>query len=327
MNNLFVVNKGKIVFKKSKRLILHFYNNLTDDRVKVLILVYHRVLERAYFNPLYNIVTKSNFIKQVDEITKRYPVTTLTDIIRQSQCGQTKAKTQVVLTFDDGYCDNYDIVLPILRKKSLPAAFFLITDYINGNFSLWDWQVFHILSDNTLVRSMNIGNHIIRQAPFESRASYIFRILARMKPISFAMRHEIISALKKETKAKFDPPYEKERCMNWEEVKKISDAGMEIGSHSLSHRSLAKIPFEDAAQELKKSKEIIEQNINRECRHFSFPYGGKQDYNQRLVNYAKEAGYEACLLNVHGYNHLKKDNFCFRRIIMENETNINHLFG
>jgi len=327
MKNSFLLNKSKAVFKSTARFLFHSYNNLTDGKAKALILVYHRVLERAPFNPLNNIVTKSNFIKQVEEIAKKYPVATLTDIIRQCQSGQPKEKTQVVLTFDDGYYDNYDIVLPILQKKGLPATFFLITDYINGNFPLWDWQIFNILSDNTLVRSMNIEGHIIRQWTFEPRTSYIFRILARMKPISFAMRHKIIFALKREIKDRLDSSYAKERCMSWEEIRRMTDAGMEIGSHSLSHRSLAKIPFEDAAQELKKSKEIIEQNINRQCRHFSFPYGGKQDCNQRLVNYAKEAGYEDCLLNVHGYNHLKKDNFCFRRIIMENETNVNHLFG
>lgn len=327
MQNSFFVNKGKNVYKKTKRLAIHSYNNLTDGREKVLILVYHRVLEGALFNPLNNIVTKLNFIKQVEEIAKKYPVTTLTDIIGQSQSMQPKARTQVVLTFDDGYSDNYDIVLPILQKKGLPAAFFLISDYINGNFPLWDWQIFNILNDNTMVRSINIEGRVIRQGAFESRTSYIFRILARMKPISFAMRHKIIFALKNESSNKVDSSCVRDRCMTWEEARKIFDADMEIGSHSLSHRSLTKIPLEDAVQELKKSKEIIEQNINRQCRYFSFPYGGKQDYNQGLVNYAREAGYEACLLNVHGYNHLKKDNFCFRRIIMENETNINHLFG
>ncbi len=119
----------------------------------------------------------------------------------------------------------------------------------------------------------------------------------------------------------------KDRCMSWQEVKKMSAAGMEIGSHSLSHRSLAMIPFTQAAEEIKKSKETIEYNIKKPCRYFSFPYGGGQDYNKALADYAKEIGYETCLLNTHGYNYIKNYSFCLRRIIMEESTNIAHLLG
>jgi peptidoglycan/xylan/chitin deacetylase (PgdA/CDA1 family) len=319
----FVETKGKNIYKETKRFLYHSYNKFTDNKPKVLLLVYHRVLKNKHSSPLNNIVSLSGFIKQIDEIAKRHAIVTLTDIIQQCHFGKPKAKIQVVLTFDDGYSDNYEIVLPVLQKKGLPASFFIIADYINSNVPLWDWQVIHLLNSDVSIKSTTIDNQIIRQGIFESRLSFAFRILEKMKPISPAKRREAISYLRPKTNTSF----ESDRCMSWQEVKKMSEAGMEIGSHGLSHRSLAMLPYYEAKEEIKKSKEIIEYNIEKPCYHFSFPYGGNQDYNQPLIDCVKEAGYRTCLLNVHGYNYIENDSFCFKRIIMENATCVRHLLG
>ncbi len=191
---------GKNIAKKTKRFLLHSYNSLTDKKAKVLVLVYHRVLESARFNPLNNIVSLPRFIQQIEKIIKRYLVVSLADIIQQCRLGEFKAKTQVVLTFDDGYSDNYEFAFPILQKKSLPAAFFLTTDYVSSNSPLWDWQLINILSNNTSIRGVEVEDRMIRQGFFESRLSFVFRILDKTKPLSFTARHKIISALAKETK-------------------------------------------------------------------------------------------------------------------------------
>lgn len=314
---------GRTGYKGSMQAIKHIYHFLTDRAPKILVLVYHRVIPAVKFDILNNTVSPETFERQICTLAKKFPIISLTEVVKQCASGFAKSKTQVVLTFDDGYCDNYETVFPILQKKGLPATFFLITDYINGNGPLWDWQLINILNNNTSIRSIEIDNQIIQQGFLKSRLSFIFRVLDKMKSISFAKRHEILSFLKTKTNASF----ESNRCMAWQEVKKMSEAGMEIGSHSLSHRSLAMIPLLEAKEEIKKSKEIIEYNIKNPCYHFSFPYGSRQDYNQSLVNYVKDAGYQTCLLNVHGYNRIKKDSFCFKRIIMEEAINITHLLG
>ena len=103
--------------------------------------------------------------------------------------------------------------------------------------------------------------------------------------------------------------------------------GMEIGSHSLSHRSLARIPLEEAIKEITKSKQVIEGNTKKNCAHFAFPFGSEADYSEVLVGHVKRAGFETCLLNIHGYNHLREDTFCLRRIIMTESTDPAYLLG
>lgn len=318
---------GRSRYQNTKRVIGHIYNLIIDRSPKILILVYHRVIPAFDLGLLNNTVSMRTFQWQICALAKRFPIISLSEAVNQCVSGSVKAKIQLVLTFDDGYYDNYEIIFPFLQKNGLPAAFFLIADYINSGGPLWDLQITNILQGDSSLKSIEIGNRIIQQGTIEPRISFILRVMDKMKPINFSGRQEIISSLRDKSKTGAEFNYTMDRCMTWEEAREISRAGMEIGSHSLSHRSLTMIPLSEAKEEIKKSKEIIEHNIKNPCRHFSFPFGGRQDYNQLLVDYVKGAGYESCLLNVHGYNHLKEESFCFKRIIMEETTNIAYLFG
>ena len=108
----------------------HAYNAHFDRSPKLLVLVYHRVLEQIQPNPLDTKVTLRTFKNQLDGLLRRYPVISLDEAIRQCRSGEIKAPIQAVVTFDDGYADNYEIAFPILREKGVCASFFLVTDYI-----------------------------------------------------------------------------------------------------------------------------------------------------------------------------------------------------
>lgn len=140
-------------------------------------------------------------------------------------------------------------------------------------------------------------------------------------------KEEILNTLREETKGNFFFDYGLGRCMTWEQAREMNRHGMEIGAHSLHHPSLAGIPFKDAMAEIKKSKEAVEKNINNNCLHFAFPFGNRQDYNRQLIDYVLNIGFQSCLLNIRGYNHFEKDKFCFKRIIMSETSNINHILG
>lgn len=318
---------GRSAYKNSKLALIHGYNFLTDRSPKILILAYHRVVPAFMPEPLNNTVSLQTFEKQICALARRFPVISLSDAANQCISGSAKAAIQLVLTFDDGYCDNYKIAFPILKRNGFQATFFLITEYINSGGPLWDLEVINILKSYNSIRSVKVDNRIIKQGIIEPRSIFIYRVLDEMKSIDFSGRNDIIYSLGVKSNNRHEFDYAQDRCLTWEEARKMSDAGMEMGSHSLSHRSLTRIPLHEAIEEIKESKEIIEHNMGRACHHFSFPFGSKQDYNQSLINYVRELGYKTCLLNIHGYNRIKKDSFCFKRIIMEEMTNIKCLLG
>lgn len=263
---------GRDSYYRMIRAAGHWKNLLTDRQAKILILTYHRILPEVADDPLRITVRSATFSRHIEALSKRFPVISLKDALEQHRTSCPKAKMQVVLTFDDGYWDNYEIAFPVLKSMGLPAAFFLTTDYVDGKA---------IFSDKRL---------------FNPRTGSEYN-------------------------------YVKDRFITWEEAGKMSQGGMEIGSHGVSHRSLTGMTLTEAMDEIRKSKEAIELNTGRPCRYFAFPFGSRSDYNQQLVSCARETGFEACLLNIHGYNHIRNNGFCFKRIIMENATNLAHLLG
>lgn len=259
---------GRNVYKSILRPVMHWKNSLTVPGPKLLILLYHRILPRSEYNRLNTVVSRLSFEKHLDEIAREYRIASLNEV----SLGGVEDEIRVVLTFDDGYWDNFDIVFPILKRKGIPAAFFLATDYIDG------------------------------KARFSDR-----RLIDK----------------------KTGQPYKfiKDRFISWDQVRKMSEAGMEIGSHGITHNSLARMAFGEAKREICRSKKIIEERTGRPCSHFSFPFGSRSDHNDELVRCVKEAGFKTCMLNVHGYNYPDRDNFCFKRIIMEETTNPDFLLG
>ena len=81
----------------------------------------------------------------------------------------------------------------------------------------------------------------------------------------------------------------REGYLSWAQVKRLHEAGMEIGSHSLSHPYSTTISQEELMIEMQQSKFQIEQKIGAEVRSFAYPYG---DYSQRTHQTAIAAGYK-----------------------------------
>jgi peptidoglycan/xylan/chitin deacetylase (PgdA/CDA1 family) len=299
----------------------------TDYKPKLLILLYHRVLPEVRFDPINITMTKKTFVKQLDVLTKRYHTISLTDAINQCQRGNVKAKNQVVLTFDDGYWDNYEIVFPILEKRGIPATFFLATNYINKHTPLWDWEIITLLLRRcTDIQSIKINSETLKQGVFESRLSFALRTVEKMKSINTETIQDIINSLKNHIDNKYNDSTE-DICMTWEQVERMSQFGMEIGAHSVTHRSLSKISNEGVVHEIEKSKEAIEQRIQKSCIHFAFPFGKQRDCKYGLIDQFKKTGFQSCLLNIQGYNHIKPESFYFKRIAMKESSSLDFLFG
>lgn len=78
------------------------------------------------------------------------------------------------------------------------------------------------------------------------------------------------------------------RCMSWEEVRRLADAGWEIGSHTCSHPHLPAIDDEQLALELRRSREVCEEQLQRACESIAYPYGS---HDARVMKATAEAGY------------------------------------
>ena len=317
----------RYIYKLTKQAGVHYKNALFDKEAKILVLTYHRVVPEAVYDPLYTAVRPDIFAGQLDRIAKRYPVISLTEAHRQCIEGRAKSNTQVVLSFDDGYRDIYENAFPVLKKKGLPAIIFIPTDCIDKNSPPWDRELVARIGYNRSINEIRAGGLNIIKRAAESRRSFVLRVLVASKYLHEPERREVIAFLKGKAPVSKYLFYEKDLCMNWDEVKCMSGYGIEIGSHGVSHSSLSHIPLADAKREISESKAVIEQKTGRLCDHFAFPFGTLNDCNPELIDYVRNAGFKTCLLNIQGYNHIGKDVFCLKRTIVEEGTSPAHLLG
>lgn len=99
--------------------------------------------------------------------------------------------------------------------------------------------------------------------------------------------------------------------MDWQHLKELVSAGIEIGAHSLTHPYLSKIPEESAKREIEDSKKLLEDKLGIEVRTFCYPYG---DYNQKVRDMVAQAGYLMAFTTKRGSFSKSPNLFEIRRI-------------
>lgn len=110
--------------------------------------------------------------------------------------------------------------------------------------------------------------------------------------------------------------------MIWDEVTSASQAGVAIGAHTINHRSLARIPFEQAATEIDGSKKCIEEHLRKPIRLFSYPYGTGGDINGQILHFVEQAEFAAAVTAINGTNTSPDSLFALRRTKVEGRDSL-----
>ncbi len=321
-----VLSWAKQTARNLKRMVTHRWRAFADVRPKLLLLSYHRVVPRVEFNPFGTLMSVDTFTRQIEAVARRYPVRLLGEVMRPGWDGAGLGNGCVVLTFDDGYWDSYEIVFPLLKQRGIPATFFVSTDYIGTRRPLWDWEVMNLVRQCRDLRRVKIGELVVEQRAVESRDGFALRIFRCLKSASRDVQAHVLDDLRRHA-GDDSAGVASDRCMTWEELRTMRQAGMEIGSHAVSHRSLSLLSPPEAIEEIRQSKVRIEQELGGRCLHFAFPFGSRRDYNDTLIAAVRKVGYTTCVLNIHGYHHLDEDLFALKRIIMLPSSNPAILLG
>lgn len=197
----------------------------------------------------------------------------------------------VCVTFDDGYADNATVALPVLREEGVPATFFIATAYLNGG------RMFNDAVIETVRRLPNgavdlgpegLGLREIRTDA--DRVALARELILGIKYLEFDERQERARALAQRLGLELPD----DLMMSDAQVRQLVEGGMGIGGHTLTHPILARLPREEAFDEMRAGKEALERLLERPVNLFAYPNGrpGK-DYNPEHVAMARELGFEA----------------------------------
>src|SRR5437899_12359222 len=98
------------------------------------------------------VVTPATFDRQLTFLKERFDIVPLSALLADIGIAQPPARPRCVVTFDDGWRDNYDLAFPILRRHRIPATVFLTTDFIGTDRAFWHTELIYLLVQTELWR-------------------------------------------------------------------------------------------------------------------------------------------------------------------------------
>ena len=262
------------------------------------ILAYHRVLTidsgRAFdFDIDLVSASEQQFRAQMQLLASRFNPIRFSDLIDAAAGGKPLPPRPVIVTFDDGYDDNYRCAFPILRELGVPAMFFVSTGHVDsGRPYAYDWLVHMICrtsADHLRIAELDLdmplhGGHARRR---EIAAG----LLDRLKTRTAAAQAAIIERLEREWQMPRSQGHADCRPMSWEQLREMCAAGMEVGSHGVWHHMLAKLPAAEMREEISASKAAIDRHLGVSSEVLSYPVGGFDAYNDEVIDVARAAGF------------------------------------
>jgi peptidoglycan/xylan/chitin deacetylase (PgdA/CDA1 family) len=263
----------------------------------VTILAYHRVLdvedeETFPFDIELVSASVAAFTLQMEFLRAHYRPMTFATLLEHIDAGESPRGAAVV-TFDDGFSDNYEQAFPVLHRLGIPATIFLSTGYLDSQQPYWYEQVSHAVLATAADRLALPGlAPIAIGSGTAARRAVIKDVMKWLKSVPNRTRLEGIETLKAQLGGA-DPPLKDRRSapLTWDQVKEMSAAGIEFGSHSVTHPVLSRVEPEQLAHELAASKRRIEEAIGKPVDTFAYPVGGEDAYNDRVLAGVRSAGY------------------------------------
>lgn len=108
-----------------------------------------------------------------------------------------------------------------------------------------------------------------------------------------------------------------EPYLSWEEVRMLQERGITIGSHAMTHRSVARISREQAQQEIFHSRQVLQERIGEAVSAFAYPFGTSADFNASTASLIRDAGYTCAFTSQHGVIPAGSDAYALPRVKVE----------
>lgn len=310
-----------------------------------VILMYHRVAELAA-DPQLLAVSPRNFEAHLKLLTRRYHVIPLHDLAAHLRSWRV-IRPAVVITFDDGYADNFTQAAPLLQASRLPATIFVTTGNLDAPQEFW-WDELErlLLLPGKLPATLTlqfpqqafawelgaaatyseqeyaqdrVWNVLSNDAPTQRHCLYR-ELHGLLHPLDAAARQAVLDALR-EWAGQSPEGRATHRAATSPQIQAVAaNPQIEIGAHTVNHVVLSRLPEAAQREEILRSKMALESLTDRPVTSFSYPYGSPQDYAPQTIALVREAGFVFACANFEGRVTTYADVFQLPRYIVRNWT-------
>lgn len=280
------------------------------------ILMYHSIAENpaATSDGIGVSQSKAVFEAHMRELARRFQPVTIERIARFASGEADLPPRAVAVTFDDGFLDNYELALPILRRYGIPATFYILAGAVDRAAPPWYCRIRRAFSRTPKADWVDplSGRRFSLAAPGPKQEAlqYAWDAGAAM---TGARQEEFVRGVEKDLET-FLPAAEAP-MMTWDQVRGLRKAGHIAGAHTMSHPNLAHIPPDEVEREVSQSKARLEAELGEPVDHFSYPHPAlNPQWNAATTEALARAGYKSAALTTSGLVRRGDSPLALRRI-------------
>lgn len=276
------------------------------ERDLLLVLNYHRIGDSHDdpFDPRMFSATGDQLNEQISYLKHRVSLVTLEEALAfvDGTCREKTRRCRVLITFDDGYLDNYELAFPILRSHGVQGVFFLATGMVGASHVPWWDQIAYMVKTARQRRfRLRYPADLVVDLDENGVAKSLRDILRLYARPENTDATRFVRELAEEAKGN-DPPGTVRRFIDWDEAREMVAGGMAIGSHTHSHHVLNQLNPEQQRQELAQSRALLRESLGIQADALAYPLGRSDSFSDQTQRLAREAGYRAAFSFFGGTN-------------------------
>jgi len=268
------------------------------------IFLYHSVVRRPLEVEDFCFLREEEFLHQLEALRRRFRIVSLAEGARLLAGGDLDVPT-AVLTFDDGFQDNHDVVYPALRAAGAPATIFVCTDLVDTDGVPWYCRL-HDAITRTPRRELEWSGRRYPLDGIPARTRTARELKSALKRLAAPALEAAVDEIGRRLDAGdgssrgVDPRF---RMLSAAAIREMTREGLvEIGAHTASHAILARLPPAAQRDEIERSIARVRALTGTECRLFAYPNGRFEDYDGATLEILRGAGIAAAVTAESGWN-------------------------
>jgi len=283
----------------------------------VAILMYHSVLPDPSVcrDSLGGIIHSEDVFRgQMEALAKHFHPVSLARVLKYLRGGETLPKRAVVVTFDDGYADNYLVAMPVLDKVGVPATFYITVDCLESRILPWPSRLRYAFRTtkrrewvDSTPKTWSLNDRAAREQAFLAACDEACQL-------SGAPQAEFVTRIEQELEACLPKEFGA-LMMDYEQLRALVRHGHIVGSHTMTHPNMGYLKEHEAMCELQESKRRLEAGLGSPMRHFSYPCPAlSPHWTPTTVEQCRIVGYETAVTTENGVARKGDNPLCLKRL-------------
>lgn len=286
-----------------------------------IILNYHGVMDYVDYNISVNHMDVAQFEHQINFLSSHFNLLSEEEFLYNYKHNKFSKKKSVLLTFDDGYENNFKFAFPILKKHNAPATIFLISSLIDSDKPTWydlvdnSKNLFQVPSNSSKINDLGIELGISNPSDLT-----FSNFKNKLKSKSISQKEKVLTKYLEiigfDSLQKTDAKYWK--MLSSEQIQTMQHSGLiTFGSHTVNHPNLDQIDESDLIMELRDSKIQLEKIVGKPVNSIAFPDGA---YNEKVKEFSLNEGYKTLFAVDYRCNSDENDQSIYNRYSISNTT-------